>query len=402
MRVLVIHNRYSSRVPSGENLSVDDEVRWLREAGIEVHLHTATNDDAFGADLRDRARQAASATWSLPARRLVEKVIDQVAPDLVHVHNLFPLLTASVPWTAVRRGLPVVWTARNQRVTCVDGTHFRNGQPCHLCRPGWRVPGVRYGCYRESVAASALVTSATSVFRGIARRRLTALAISHSMRRWLVDGAGFAADRVHVKYNGIAGPPVDRPIPPAAGRRTFLFAGKLAPYKGVSLLLDAWRRTPDLDAELRVVGDGPVADEVQRAAADDPRIIWVGQVAAHDMVEHFAAARVVLVPSIWEEPFGRIAAEALAYGRPVITSGLGGLSEIVDERSGWVVGTDPEALAAAIISAADADDLVEAKAEAARTHHARLFSPEATTEALIRFYEDALANRRGDPASTRG
>src|SRR6266508_3059986 len=108
MRALVVHNRYSSLVPSGENLSVEDEVGWLRAAGVEVHLHTVSNDDAVTAGLGQKIRQATAATWSTPARQEMSRVLDEVRPDILHVHNVFPLFTASVPWAATKAGVPVV------------------------------------------------------------------------------------------------------------------------------------------------------------------------------------------------------------------------------------------------------------------------------------------------------
>jgi glycosyltransferase involved in cell wall biosynthesis len=392
MRVLVVHNRYSSRVPSGENLSVDDEVTWLRKAGVEVGVHEASNDELLDGGAPRRAQQAMWAPWSIPARRRIDSVLDETPPDIVHVHNLFPLLTGSVPWAALRRGVPVVWTVRNHRALCIAGTHFRDGQGCHDCKPGLRIAGIRHGCYRGSVAASALMTGATGLFRSIARRRVTALAISHSLRRWLVDTNAFPSERVIVKYNGIPSPSLDRPLVPAVQSRTYLFAAKLAPYKGVSLLLDAWARADLQDARLRVVGDGPIADEIRTAAAGDPRIGFEGHVSSEDMSRHFAESRAVLVPSIWEEPFGRVAAEALAHGRPVITSGLGGLREVVGEDAGWITGTDPQRLAQALVEADD-DRAIGARAAAAQHRHQELFSPDVTTQALVDIYENCLRQR---------
>src|SRR5688572_22957294 len=171
MRVLVVHNRYSSRVPSGENLAVDDEVTWLRAAGVEVETFEASNDDVLGAGAVAKARQALESLWSLSAQRKFASVLDQFSPDLVHVHNLFPLLTARVPWRALRRRVPVVWTVHNRRLTCVIGTNFRDGRRCHDCRPGWRIPGVRHACYGGSGVASALVTGSTTIYRRLARQR---------------------------------------------------------------------------------------------------------------------------------------------------------------------------------------------------------------------------------------
>jgi glycosyltransferase involved in cell wall biosynthesis len=428
MRVLVVHDRYSSRVPSGENLAVDDEVRWLVEAGVDVARHEVSNDEIISPGPLARARAGIEAMWSLSARRRFLKVLDDHRPDLVHVHNLFPLLTGSVPAAARRRGLPVVWTVHNRRVRCVAGGNFRDGGSCHECRPGWRVPGTVHRCYAGSAAASALVTASSSLFRSTARSQgVTAIAISEDIARWLRSSGGFGGDRVRVKHNGVAGP--DAPITRPADHAAFLFLGRLAEDKGVRLMLEAWRRA-DVDAELRIVGDGDLADDVRAATATDPRVTWIGQVSPDQTGPEVDASRAVIVPSIWHEPFGRTAAEALAYGRPVITTGRGGLSEIVDESTGWVTGVDPDAMAAALVEAAgsadaiqrrsdraaarhardagwiagtdaaaparaideaaSSDAVVAAKGAAGRARHAELFSPEATTAALIDIYREAM------------
>jgi glycosyltransferase involved in cell wall biosynthesis len=393
MRVLVVHNRYSSRVPSGENLAVDDEVRWLVEAGVDVHRHEVSNDDLVDPGPLARLRSGADGIWSLPARRRLLAALDEVRPDVVHVHNLFPLLTGSVPAAARRRGVPVVWTVHNRRTRCVGGGWFRDGQACHDCRPGWRVPGVVHGCYAGSRVASGVVTAGSSLFRTSTRRHdgVTAIAISETMARWVRSSTGIGRSRVRTKFNGVAGP-CDAP-PPAAEQRAFVFLGRLSAYKGVHLLLDAWRRA-DVDAELHIVGDGDLAGDVEAAAAADPRIRWVGQVDASDIGPHLGGARAVVVPAVWVEPYGRTAAEALAYGRPVITTGTGGLAEIVDDASGWITGPSAEAMAGALREAATSDEAVTGRGRHAAARHAARFSPEATTAALIRIYEDVAAHGR--------
>jgi glycosyltransferase involved in cell wall biosynthesis len=107
-------------------------------------------------------------------------------------------------------------------------------------------------------------------------------------------------------------------------------------------------------------------------------------------MDEIAHARAIVVPSVWDEPFGRVAAEAFAVGRPVITTGRGALGEVVG-GGGWVTGTDPEALAAALDEAASADDLVDARGAAGRARHQALFTPEATIARLLEIYDLALA-----------
>jgi glycosyltransferase involved in cell wall biosynthesis len=387
MRVLVVHNRYSSRVPSGENLAVDDEVRWLREAGVDVARHETSNDDVVHPGPTARLRAGGEAVWSASAHRRFEADVARSRPDVVHVHNLFPLLSASIPVAAHRLGLPVVWTVHNYRTRCVAGTLFRDGRPCASCRPGWRVPGAVHRCYAQSALAGVLVGAASSVFRTwAARGHVTPLAISEDMARWLVEDAGLPGGAVRVKYNGVAAP-ATRPDDPAR-QTAVLYVGGLTRAKGVDLLLDAWSRTPT-EARLRLVGAGELEGDIERAAARDPRIELVGQVPGDRVSAHMRAARAVVVPSTWREPFGRVAAEALAHGRPVVTTGRGGLAEIVDDATGWVTGVDPGAMAAALAEAATCDDAVATRGTAAIARHAARFSPGATTEALIRIYEQA-------------
>jgi glycosyltransferase involved in cell wall biosynthesis len=407
MRVLVVHNQYSSRIPSGENLAVRDEVAWLRSAGVDVHTHLVSNDTIAEGTRLTKVRQAAQVPWSRAAGARLRADIERLRPDVVHIHNLFPLLTASAPWSALRAGVPVVWSCQNRRVVCVEGTHFRNGYPCHLCRPGWRVPGVRYGCYQRlavdrgeisphaAAIASALVTVSSGAFRAIARRQVLAIGIAENVRDWLVDVAHFPPERVRVKFNGVAGPAAEVALPAPEASDEFLFAGQLADYKGVPLLIEAWRRSTSRRARLRIVGGGSEAAQVEAAAASDQRITYVGGVEPAAMVDEMKRARAVIAPSTTPETFGRVAAEALAHGRPVITSGLGGLGEIVDSSCGWVTGTDPAALASAIDEATTDDALVARRGAAGRQRHARHFSPEATTAALLEIYGEAIELRAG-------
>lgn len=388
MRVLVVHNRYSSRVPSGENLAVDDEVRWLRDAGLEVLVHEATNDDLVDPGIAARVRGGVEAVWSPRARRRVAQVVERERPDIVHVHNVFPVLTGSVVAAVRRLAVPVVWTAHNRRVRCVGGGYFRDGSTCHACRHGWRLPGVVHRCYGESGLASAVVTIGSTLFRSVAQRPgVTPVAISRAMADWLVDDGGFDRDRIRVRYNGVAGPAVTPQ--PAHQHSSFVFLGRLSAYKGIHLLLDAWRRA-DVDASLRIVGDGDLRDDVRAAALADQRIVWGGSVGSKEVGAAIAAARVVIVPSLWDEPFGRVAAEALAHGRPVITTGHGGLAEIVDDTCGWCTGADPGRMAEAVREAATSDEVVAAKGRRAARRHASIFSPEATTAALIDVYREAI------------
>ncbi len=386
----MVHNRYSSRVPSGENLAVDDEVLWLREAGVDVAVHAVSNDDALAPGTWARVRDGATGVWSLPARRRFEDALDGYGPDLVHVHNLFPLLSGSVPAAARRRGLPVVWTVHNHRVRCVEGGNFRDGRPCHDCRAGWRLPGIVHQCYAGSTAASALVTAASSAFRTSVRRRgVVAVAISEHVRRWLIDVAGLDPAAVRVKPNGVAGPA--GPVPPPEESRTFVFLGRLAAAKGVELLLEAWRRA-DLDAELRIVGGGDLAPRRGRGGRGR---------SAHHLDR--ARRRRVRSASTWPRPgrwwcprcgtsrSGGWRRRRSPTGDPWSPPASAGWARRSTRTTGWITGRDADALAAALADAARDDEAVARRGTTARTRWHDRYSPQVTTGGLLDVYRSAGA-----------
>jgi glycosyltransferase involved in cell wall biosynthesis len=120
-----------------------------------------------------------------------------------------------------------------------------------------------------------------------------------------------------------------------------------------------------------VVAAGPLGKA--RQAAETP---W-----SRSAARRFAADVDLVRPDlvhVHNLSFGRVAAEAQAFGRPVITTGLGGLGELVDAQSGWVTGVDAGALADAIHEAAADDDAVATRGAKGRERHRAHFSPEAT------------------------
>ena len=160
-----------------------------------------------------------------------------------------------------------------------------------------------------------------------------------------------------------------------------LYAGRLSPEKGVLELLEA---APDLP--LVVAGDGPLRDRVPQA---------VGMVPHDELRMLYAAASVVAVPSR-REGFGVVCAEAMAHGRPVVASAVGGLLDLVaDGETGILVPPrDAHALREALLRLLDDGELRRRMGEAARARVRDRFSWQASTDALLEAYDDAT----GSPA----
>src|ERR1700758_1162439 len=149
---MLVHNRYQQA--GGEDGVVEAEADMLRRRRHEVSIHEARNQ-AIESRL-DRAFTAVRCVWSLSARRTFDRDIDEFRPDLVHIHNFFPLISPSVHYAARRRGIPVVQTLHNYRLLCPASTLLRDGHICEACTHQWYpVSAVRHACYRDSRAATA-------------------------------------------------------------------------------------------------------------------------------------------------------------------------------------------------------------------------------------------------------
>jgi hypothetical protein len=131
LTVVLVHNRYQQ--PGGEDVAVDADAALLEDHGHRVIRYECSNNDIENLGLAGRAALAVGTIWSQTSSRRLGQVLDEVRPDVVHVHNTFPLLSPSVYAAANRRVIPVVQTIHNYRMVCAAATCVRDGQPCVAC-----------------------------------------------------------------------------------------------------------------------------------------------------------------------------------------------------------------------------------------------------------------------------
>jgi glycosyltransferase involved in cell wall biosynthesis len=379
MKVVVAHNRYSSAQPSGENIIVDAEIAQLAAAGVEVVPYLRSSDEIAALGTAGRTLLLPfSPIYAPAAQRDLARLIREHRPDLLHLHNPYPLISPWIVRTAHAHGLPVVQTVHNYRQVCASGVYFRDGQICHDCRGrAFALPAIRHRCYRGSAAASAVMATTLAVHRGTWRGVDRYIALTGGIAAHL-RGFGIPDERIVVKPNAV----VD-PGPATSTGEGFLFAGRLAPEKGLSLLLDAWSRHPVGSlGTLRIMGDGPLRDRAEQAAAARPDVQFLGPRDAVAKWECFRAAAVVVACSTWDDVLPTVVIEALAAGRPVLGTALGGIPYLVGD-AGWTVPAIVDDLAAALPVARDG---AAGLADTARSRYLDTFTPEQVTKRLLDVY----------------
>lgn len=131
-------------------------------------------------------------------------------------------------------------------------------------------------------------------------------------------------------------------------QNSIIYVGRLTKGKGVDMLIDAYQRLQMKQKPmLHIVGDGVLESSILELNNENIRLH--GQLGYEKTLKKISEAKILVVPSLWEEPFGRVALEALMLGTPVITSNNGGLAEIVHHKvNGQVVSPTPDKLATAL------------------------------------------------------
>jgi glycosyltransferase involved in cell wall biosynthesis len=386
MRILILHSRYLSGPVSGENRVVEEEARLLREAGHQVSMWSPAPErlDAMG-----MLRAGASAVWSASAAAEVGRLVHRLRADIVHVHNLFPMLSPAVLRSAEAGGAAVVVTLHNYRMMCLPANFLLDGRVCERClgRVPW--PGVRYRCYRGSLPGSAALATSLVLHRSIGSfdRVHRFLAVSRFVRQKHLEG-GLSPERVRVKEHFVW------PAPRREGPgEYFLYLGRLSPEKGVMTLLPA---AADLRVRLLIVGDGPQAEQIRRRLPTTAELM--GLVSPEELPGLVAGARAVLVPSVWYEPAGRVVMEAYASGVPVIASRIGALPEVVEEGVTGLL-ADPgsrEAWTQAMAALSD-DRESERLGKGAFRAWSDRYTPDRGVKELEAAYEEAIAAREDPP-----
>lgn len=394
MKILFVHNRYRSGAPSGENRVVEQESAALAALGHEVTRFDRCSDEIEQWPLVKKATLPARIVWNPETFRDLRAALRAHRPDVVHVHNTFPLISAAVLYACRAAGVPVVATIHNYKLACANGAYFRGGAVCHDCAAGPPLPGLRHGCYRDSVAATAPVAAAMLAHRRAWRSLVSAYIFISRSQRDLLRGLHFPDDRVFVRYNLIP----FRARPQAPKSPLVVYAGRLDEPKGVRVLTAGWdhylETSGDSGLRLAIAGGGPLGGEVAAWAADRPSVTLVGMLNSADCANLISKARAVLLPSAWEETFGLVAIESMAAGVPPIAAAHGSFAELITPGIDGMLFSpgDPEALALAIADVERNPENYERYGEGARKTYEQRFDPERSIADLLDIYRYAITH----------
>ena len=394
LRVLLVNNRYRSANPSGEDRVVDQEAAALNHAGHEVERFSRSSDEIAFMSWSAKATLPARVPWNAQAIRELRECVTSFGADVVHVHNVYPLLGAAV-LKGCSELAPVVVTFHNYRPLCPTGEMRRAGHDCTECvgRSTWGA--IRHGCYRDSRAASVSIAAATVIQRRLWTRLPAAYIFLSDAQRRVFTPLGLPADRCFVKPNLVESSPV-----PVTPDNTVAYVGRLDEVKGVRILMEAWdrflERHPETRLGLVIAGAGTLEETVRSWASKHPSVQFLGLLGREEAGAVICRSRAVVVPSAWPEPFGLVVVEAMARSRPAIASSRGAFPELIDDGvTGLLFAPgDASSLAGALARLATTPEFFADLGTAARQAYEAGFTPQRNIAQLAAIYRFAIDNPR--------
>jgi glycosyltransferase involved in cell wall biosynthesis len=322
LKVVQVHNYYRSR--GGECNVFDRMIAMLRRRGNDVFPLTRCSND-IGHSFWNRIRALVSSLYSISAANTIAALIRDVNPDVVHIHNLYPLISPSVLVVCRKARVPVVMTCHNYRLTCPIALNFRAGRICYRCRFGRE-----FWCLLKNCRGDIVESLAFALRNFLARKGRFFLdnvtvfvALNSFQKRWLVE-SGFPSSRVCVLPHMVS---FEHTGSRDSNGQYIAYAGRISAEKGIKVLIEAMRLTPEY--LLRIAGDYSGMPELLSSAP--PNVQFMGQLNSIQLSKFYQEARFLVVPSICLEPFPLVVGEAMSFGLPIIASRLGGLPEMIHD-----------------------------------------------------------------------
>lgn len=389
MKILTIHNTYQQ--PGGEDIVVAQESRLLELRGHSVSVYQRSNHEIEALSFAQKLGLVSRIVSANDSKLAIRDLLQNLKPDVVHVHNTFLMVSPAVYEVCQDEDVPVVQTLHNYRLLCPASTFYRDGAVCQECVTHSLLRSVQHGCYRDSRAKSGAVALMLHAHR--ARQTWSAgidsyIAISNFVKDKFVQ-SGFPSEKIHVKSNFVDPDPGERTQPGGYA----LFVGRLSPEKGLSTLIEAWRRLPSV-VPLVIAGDGPLRQhlEAEVAKAELHHVHFAGRMGREEVYSAMKKSAFLVVPSVWHEPFGLIVAEAFACGTPVLGARVGAIPEMLDDQITGLhfAPNDPDDLASKVAWAWALQPELAAMGRAARRVYEDRYTANHNYRQLMNVYDSAI------------
>ncbi len=343
MKILHVNKFFD--LQGGAEVYMHDLGKRQREAGHDVHFFSTNSernlpsrDQKYFVTRYDLAskhgmftslRIAANFLWNVEAQRAIARMLDEVKPDVVHLHNIYHHLSVSILREIRKRNIPCVQTLHDYKLIAPNYGMFDHGAICERSKGGKYYQVILHRCLGPGLIGNVLAavemyfTKATQAYE---KTVSIFLCPSRFLMEKMIDWG-----EPKSKFRLAPNPAELSPTPAVGGGGYLLFAGRLAEGKGFESFLEAAVKVPELP--IKIAGRGPL-DEKLRAYVKSKgasHIEFLGFLAPSEVEKLRHRAEAEFLASIWYENASLAVLQAMGAGLPVLTTRIGGNPELVED-----------------------------------------------------------------------
>lgn len=334
MKVLVINE--FTRGSSGTDRVVNDHLLALQNKKINHKIFSYNHVEFDTTTIFNKIQILFDSLFSKLKINELSKILTDYKPDIIHIHNLYPFLFRTINILNKYDG-KVIFHIHNYYPFCINSYFYINKGICTDCvmANSWTKAIVRR-CYADSLLKTLFVVYNRPNFKNLVKTLNyvnTFVAVSDFVKKKYCE-YGFPEEKIAVIKNSVPSDLYKEKYVHKFGDYV-LFIGSLVFQKGIDHFLEV--ASCNKNIPFIVAGDGKDRGELIKKYKGYNNIKFIGVVNGNSKKDFFANSRFVVVPSLWWETFGLIVLEANSYGKMVISTGLGGLSEIIiDGKNGFL------------------------------------------------------------------
>jgi len=404
MRILLVHNKYL--LAGGEDTVFNEEYNMLSKKNHIVSKLEVSNEIIDVSNFLSKIKLFFNVLWNKESNKLIEKKIKEFKPDIVHIHNTFPLLSPSIYWKINKMKIPIVQTVHNFRMGCSNGLLLKNNKPCELCINGSSMNAIENKCYKDSYLMTSNVVLMQKIHSvmGTYKKKIDRYIVLTDFSREFLIKMNIDQKKISIKPNFVSENPFSNQNNIFSESNfkkdkthSFVFVGRISTEKGIDFLLQNFSDIAQKDINLIIIGDGPLKSDLEKKFLDDSRIKWLGRLEKKEILDVVSKCTALILPSSFYETFGMTIIEAFSVGTPVIATNHGSLPYVVENHNDGL-----------LFEFSNGNDLKEKIVLLSQNHHMRnnlsknainnfkrKYSEEVNYKKLISIYKQVIKEKSG-------
>ena len=324
MNILIVHNEYIYK--GGEETVINTESEILKSFGNNLFFYKRKSKEIEDMNIFQKIATFFGIIYSYKTYREVSKIIKEESIDVVHVHNIFPLISFSVYYAAKKNNCKLVQTLHNFRFLCPKGLLFRDGKICEDCLKNGLKCAIKHNCYRESKLQTILLVLVLSIHKilGTFNKPDSYIVMTefnkNIFRKYLPE------EKIEIRSQFFKG---NKILSDSCSHKNYVIISRLEDSKGIQIAINAFKELKD--KELIIIGKGQCEKKYKDFIENNNinNIKMLGYKENNEVLEYLKNAKALILPSLWYEGYPMTIVESIAVGTPIIGSNIGNVNSII-------------------------------------------------------------------------